>query len=346
MSEQTNLSSNLNFVDGEMIAVPGMIIPSYRQKLAKSKGFSKNALIYAIGGLGDVMCAEPAIRWAMKNYKDWEFSIATRHTELFRHLPVKEMFDLGKAPYPMSHWEKTHNCFCTLYPTRSFSTEFIVPMWTNVIDYHAIAMWRSQIPINQKQIILRPTEEETKKVFELRNRVVFHPGATWPSRTIPAWWWNELIQELNKYDIEPIIIGSTDNKRGTVEINPTGTLDMRNKLSIMESVALLQRSKHLVTNDSAPVHMAASGDKCFIHVFATVKQFDYLAHWRRNYYLTVEQGHKMRDIAKGGLYETLPLAPDYGAEEINFAECTDEQMKSWLPNPKDVSDFIRFYEGP
>lgn len=90
--------ANLN----EEIGMPGSLIPSYRQRYAKEKGIQNKGLIYAIGGLGDVICAEPAIRWALKNYKGWTWAIATRHPELFRHLEFAEVFDLSKDPLPMA----------------------------------------------------------------------------------------------------------------------------------------------------------------------------------------------------------------------------------------------------
>ena len=110
--------------------------------------------------------------------------------------------------------------------------------------------------------------------------VVVHAGKHWPSKTFPKDWWDAVLAELKSRGFIPILIGAdADDNRSTVDVDPTGCLDLRNKTSLTESIWLTQQTKVLLTNDSSPLHMAVTGD-AWIGFVATCKHPDYIKHWR------------------------------------------------------------------
>ncbi len=98
------------------------------------------------------------------------------------------------------------------------------------------------------------------------------------------------------------------------------------KLSIMESVALLQTANVLLTNDSAPLHMAASGD-AWIGFVATCKHPDMITHWRNG-----QWSWRMKNHGKGGIWDVLDHCPNK-AETLEAENVGAELLTSWLPDP-------------
>lgn len=335
-----NLSGKKLSPSGKMSIMP-MNIPSFKNLYCAQNGILKNVLIYVVGGLGDAICAEPAIRFATETFSDFEFTIATRTPEIYRHLRVKEFIDFKLCDFPMDRFEANYNCVRTLWSPDSIHSEFIPHFWMNVIDYHSISMWKCQLDRYRKNIVLTPTDLEISKAMSvcehLDKRVVLHPGKTWPSRTIPAWWWDELIYELSRSGVTPIVIGDKPSEGlSTVAITSDEIIDMRGRLSIMETVALCQMVDTVVTNDSSPIHMAASGEAKILF-FATIKHPDFITHWRgpKN-----EFGWRMYDIAENGLWQDFDVRPDSG--DFFFDRCTDERMKKMLPDPREVLENYGF----
>jgi hypothetical protein len=117
-----------------------------------------------------------------------------------------------------------------------------------------------------------------------------------------------------------------------VDVNPEGCLDLRNKLSINDSIWLLQRAAVLLTNDSSPLHMAASG-KAFIGYIATCKHPDLITHWRQGKWQWRET-----NFGKGGIWDTVNFCPNKG-EKVE-AEFVDQKLlESWLPDPYAMADW-------
>src|SRR4051812_36281382 len=78
------------------MVVPAMLIPQFRSAIAIQEGVEKKILLKTWGGLGDQICAEPTLRWALSHFKDCEVSLASEHPYLFQHLQFKEVFNLKR----------------------------------------------------------------------------------------------------------------------------------------------------------------------------------------------------------------------------------------------------------
>lgn len=319
--------------NGEM-RVPGMEIPGFRFLLAQERGVDNQILINTTGGLGDIICAEPAIRYAVTSFKHASVSIATAFPDLFRHLASDdvEIFDTHKAPAKTERYL----VFDTLYTSQNLQWEFIAHMFTHVVDHASISMFRCQLPIAERSIRLVPNEDEVEYADSVEGDIVIHAGRTWPSRTIPGWFWNKVIDRIVERGLTPILIGKNGPKgkdeRGYVSVKTRGCVDMRNEMTIMETVALLQKKSVLLTNDSSPIHMAASGD-AWIGMLSTAKHPEYITHWRNGQF-----GWRVQNHALGGLYQGINMCPN-SQNEIRLDLVDPRLLESWLPDPVKFADW-------
>lgn len=318
------------------IVVPAMEVPSYRAHRARTAGVDSHILIHTQGGLGDYICAEPSMRWAIDRFQGKaDFSLATECPDLFRHLPWTRVYDLSRE---QPEWDK-YLTVKTLWDPGHIHGEFIGQLVTHCVDYSSIAMWRAQLPISYRQPYLAPTAFDIAHVAsdnEEIEGVVIHPGLSWPSKTLPADWWNEVIKTLlYDHDVRVILVGfdipsdTAAYRRGTVDVDTTGCADLRNKLTRMQTVALLQRARVVLTNDSAPLHMAATG-RAHIGFLSTAKHPDLVTHWRND-----EWGWRMKSFTKSCVADELNLS----VNNFNVIDFSQGDVRKYLPEPGEVADW-------
>jgi heptosyltransferase-2 len=109
--------------------------------------------------------------------------------------------------------------------------------------------------------------------------VALAPGARWPTKAWPEPRWTELAGMLGAKGFFPVLVGGANEKalaegilsraacRGAVVAGRTG---------LVETAALLQLCRALVTNDSAPLHMATAVGTPVVAIFGpTVRGFGF-----------------------------------------------------------------------
>lgn len=321
-----------------LLAVPAIELPNARTEIASQAGVLSKLIFVTWGGLGDQICAEPTIRFALRRWPELEISLAGEQPDLFRHLKFADVFDLRREQ-PI--WPRYLQMRTIYDQTKSLHQEFVAHMLTNCVDYVSIATLRCQLPTRDREIKLVPPDDAVEAVcdsVDLSEKLVaIHAGKHWQSKTFPKDWWDAVLARLVQQGAKPVLIGAdTDDNRSTVDVCTDGCLDLRNKLSIMESVALLQRVKVLLTNDSAPLHMAASGD-AWIGFVATCKAPDLITHWRHG-----EWSWRMKDFSRnGGMWELLNWCPNKDGKlgEVSAEFVPEDTLRSWLPDPVDFADW-------
>lgn len=311
---------------------PSMTIPSFRMLRACQKGLEKNILIRTQGGLGDVICAEPAIRWGVEKFEGIEVTIETHFPELFAHLPVKAVVDAKGSELDAYQY----HTFDSLYQADVINSEFVVALYTHVVDYAALCLWRSQLPVRNRNIVLRPgvaAEEVAVLTINPETDVLIHAGRTWQSRTVPPHFWNKVIAHIAASGKRPVLIGRESyGLTGNIKLDTTSALDLRDNFSLAETIAQLQRCRVLLTNDSSPIHMAASGE-AWVGTISTVKHPDFIHHWRHG-----EFAWRMKDFAKGGLYERIYFKP-HENKNVTVDTCDPEDLLTWLPDPIEFAEW-------
>lgn len=316
------------------MVIPAMLLPIFKTQIAIDAGVEKRLLFKTWGGIGDQICAEPTLRYALKMFKGCEFYLASEAPELFRHLEFKKVFDLREE---IPNY-KRFLCFETITPPDNTNMvwQFFSHMLVNCVDFPSMCALRQQLPIADKEIQLHPDAPALfykMDVREVTNGVVIHPGKHWPSKTFPKAFWDRVIAGLKVRGIKPILIGAdTDDNRGTVDVDANGCIDLRNKLSIMDSVWVCQKAKVLLTNDSAPLHMAASG-QAWTGYIATCKHPDMITHWRNG-----EWQWREKNFGKGGVWDLVDYCPNK-AQEITAEFVPQDILESWLPSPIEMAQW-------
>jgi len=312
------------------VALPVTHLPIFRTQIAIDAGVERKLLFKTWGGIGDQICAEPTLRYALKMFKDCEISIASEIPELFSHLKFKRVYDLREEVPMYSRFF----CFETITPPDESNLvwQFFSHMLTNCVDFPSLCALRLQLPVSDREIQMFPPEPR-KELNLKKGGVLIHAGKHWQSKTFPKSFWDRVIAGLQIRGITPILIGAdADDNRGTVDVNADGCLDLRNKLTISESIWLCKNAKVLLTNDSAPLHMAACGD-AWIGYIATCKQPDMITHWRHG-----EWQWREKNFGLGGVWDLIDFCPN--KKQSVEAEFVDPKiLESWLPNPVDMAQW-------
>jgi len=313
----------------DKVQIPAMMIPGFRTILAVQNGVERNLLFRTWGGLGDQICAEPTLGYALNAFKDCNVSLASEQPQLFQHLKFHEVIDLNKSLPKYSNYLM----FDTITPPDNTNLvwQFFSHMLTNCVDFPSMCALRFQLPVKDKEVKLADIGYNPD--FSLDRAVIIHAGKHWQSKTFPKEFWDEVINTVIKNDAIPVLIGAnTDDNRGTVDVNTKNCIDMRNKLSIMQTVSLLKKSKVLLTNDSSPLHMAVDSD-AWIGFIATCKHPDYIGHWRRGEWMW-----RMENHGKGGVWDIISYCPNV-ENEVSAEFVPERHLLSWLPEPKEFAEW-------
>lgn len=321
---------------GPTVYLPAEQVPSFRIMQSFKNQTNRKFLFVTRGGLGDQVCAEPVMRWALKNIKGVEFYLETPYPEIFSHLDFLKVYSPGEVN------KESFLVFETIRDSSNLLWEFFSHSITHCVDFISLCMFRCQIPNKDKaiEISFNPKKIffDVKSFLNKSERFVFiHPGKHWPSKTFPKKWYSDFTKELVDRKLTPVFIGKkVDENVGYVDFDfsKEDCVDLRDKLNISELIYLLQSCKAVFTNDSSPLHIAASG-KAFIGFVATCKHPDYLIHWRDGVF-----GKDMKNFGRDGLWNYMDFSPAK-EHDVTIEEMSPEIMERILPDPAEVAEFYK-----
>lgn len=311
-------------------------VPRYRLIHARDYGNLRRIVLHLSGGIGDQICAEPTLRYAIKVRDQGgldKVSLATSMPELFSHLKFDQVFSGGES-YDLKEWYQFR-----VYPQDiGLQMEFISHGITNCVDALSLYAFRMQLPNKDKELLITPRNPRgaLEKLIMDNETIIIHPGKHWPSKTFPKWWWDKVINTIADAGIKPILIGAnTDGNRSTVDVDAERCHDLRNKTMLAELAWICQRATVVLTNDSSPLHFAASADpneikntgNAWIGYLATCKHADFITHWRKGQFAWREV-----NFSNGGVWDKFDFITNK-MEDTRIDSCTDEEMISWLPDP-------------
>jgi len=244
------------------------------------------------GGLGDQFCAEPAIRFMRENiYPDAEIVVATHYPRLFSHLdvPVVEhgnfIFE-DDTPYYMVD---------SLPGPDTITWSIVSHLLCHPVDYCSIALLRRTLPLEDKTPRLKVNSESITNLLDitglhsLNDLVLVHPGRGWESKTFPVEYWQDIIDGLAGEGIPTAVIGRNDATNGTVAVRcSSSVIDLCDLLDLDGLITLISCAKILVSNDSAPIHLAGAFDN-WIVLLPSCKHPDHVLPYRHGspYYKAV-----------------------------------------------------------
>jgi hypothetical protein len=227
------------------------------------------------GGLGDQICAEPAIRYMKtKLYPDDELIIATHWPRIFKHLTKLgvTVYEQGKANLR----DDTPYFIASSLPGPDTVNWMVVShILCHTVDYTSIALMKRTLPLLDKTIKFEVDLQDYSNLFDLvdnefiKDCIVIHPGMHWNTKTFPIKFWQEIIDKIATSH-KVVIVGKSElgdppdfvaGARGTVDVDcPYNAIDLREKLSLGMLGALFSTAKCLISNDSAPIHLAGAFD--------------------------------------------------------------------------------------
>jgi hypothetical protein len=267
-------------------------------RLAKgdySKFTTRHLYVAVTGGLGDQICAEPALRFMRKElYPEEDMVVATHFPRIFLHLEklgVKVIRHGQFQPQPDTpYWLGE-----SLPGPQSLNWAICSHLMCNSIDYTSMALLKRTMTNENREIHFEVTEEDREAIYELmgtediKDYIVVHPGAHWESKTFPKEYWQKIVDLLIERGEKLVIVGRDrlgdppDYKpgaRGTVNIDCRGQIDLRNKDGVGSLAALLEQAKALLSNDSAPIHLAGAFDN-WIYLLPSCKHPGHVLPYRK-----------------------------------------------------------------
>lgn len=300
--------------------------------------YKKNIAVMVEGGLGDQICAEPSVRHIRdKVYQGDNVIIITDYPDVFSHydLPVHKK----GAPVP------DNKGFLELHTLRSpehISWEYMSHPLCHSVDFSSLQSVRLMLPMKDKTQELAFTNldmADVKKKLgkDLSQYVLLHPGRGWDSKNFPADVWESWLDILLENKFKCVVIGKRISKeQGVVEFNwdKPGCINLIDQQTFGQLTALISQAKVLVSNDSAPIHIAGAFDN-WIGLVATCKAPDHVLPYRHS-----DLYYKAKALERFKLYETFNNQPSqvYGA---TIDVCTEEQMRECVPLPEEVLRFVK-----
>ena len=320
------------------------------EKDAPEFKYRRNIFIWALGGLGDCIAAEPTVRFMRETlHPDANIYLMTKKDFhfIFKHLRGITFLEEGQTLPVKLDAVCEFNTHSTIHDhNNEFATSFgnMCPHpLVNAVDWVSLACVNRQLNRNQKTIKMKYPDGALDNILKLCDKpeelILIHPGKGWETKTFPVAWWQEVIDTLDEKGYRVGLIGKdVSDEHGYVPVKcPTNGFDFRDKTSLEEMFALIDQAPVLVTNDSAPIFFAGACDN-YLVIIPTCKEGDHIAPFRKgsqdykcicmNQKLTRDDepvrtsdltGWQMKTLPKGHtIDEYIPKAGDVIKQAITF----------------------------
>jgi len=251
------------------------------------------------GGLGDVVCTEPLLRAMIDdhyaNQPDTRIIISTSYPRVFEHfeLSYNNVRVVDDEKVVREEWRDKFHSFVRLASHDHHSPVSVCIPYPEIHnqDFNSYSLTKSLLTPDRRTIRLSIKKKDYAELFDaakvvdwldgaVRNSVAIHPGTGWASKTFPVGWWNEVIEGLVDFGMKPVIFGKNVNQHhGVLNVNTKHCVDLRNNLSIGGMVALNASCPVLLSNDSAPIHIAGAFDNEIVMI-ATTKRAELVLPYR------------------------------------------------------------------
>ncbi|MDG0816870.1 glycosyltransferase family 9 protein [Bdellovibrio svalbardensis] len=286
------------------------------------------------GGLGDHIDAEPVLREIRCLYPEARLVVRSTWPELFENLPYEvETLDRWNGPDVNASLE-----FLTYPLQHEKESRPLNPAFSHTTDYCSINALGRILPPEKKQITLGYKKDDLEAVLklipttvDLSKAICIHPGLSWPNRTLNENTWFEFIAGLPQ-DRPVILIGqSNSNTSGVMTFKaPTHVIDLRQKLSLKQTLALLDKSFMLVTNDTGTLHLAGATD-IWIAAFFSARHSAFVWPYRNQ-----TQNYKTIELnSRPHCWPCTMNRPQTHGSESQLTQCTNWENKLCChPNSK------------
>lgn len=197
--------------------------------------------------------------------------------------------------------------FSGVKETFGFSSSSLKSVYKNLIEYkidhHEVQRNLDLIDFKYKNDnwkilpLLSINSEEKKKVdkfileHNLTDFICVAPGSVWNTKIYPEEYYKKIVNYFLDKSFQIVLIGSRNDEElcRTISGNASNTFIAAGKFSLTESVELLKRSKLLISNDSAPTHLAMCADIPTLTLYcSTVADFGFYPYNKTSEYLSFD----------------------------------------------------------
>lgn len=296
--------------------------------------YKRHILVDVQGGLGDQVNAQPAIRYMVeKIYPGEDIVVVTHFPVLFEDIDGIRVFEHGQFQPPP---QIPYRILPSLPGPETITWSIVSNLLCHTVDYCSISLLKRILPPEEKTIKLKVKKEcldNVKKICDcnLKNLTLVHAGKHWPSKTFPIEWWQEVVDSLLQKGEKVCLIGKNELSRGVLPvIAREGIVDVRDLLSLEELIALISEAKCLISNDSAPIHLAGAFDNEII-LIPTCKHPSHILPFRYSC-----QSYKTRAVYQKLTLDDIEQSPT----QIGWTLAHEAPVEwtNYLPTPREVCD--------
>lgn len=137
--------------------------------------------------------------------------------------------------------------------------------------------WKIRPQVNIPESIKQSVDEQAGRLG--KKIAAIAPGSVWETKKYPAEYYTEIIEKLSDVGFSIALIGGTEDKNlceRIAEKSGKKALSFAGKFNVISSVYFLSKVKFLISNDSAPTHMAmAAGIPAVTLYLSTVPSFGF-----------------------------------------------------------------------
>ncbi|MEX0676465.1 MAG: glycosyltransferase family 9 protein [Pirellulales bacterium] len=296
--------------------------------------FRRNIAIVVEGGLGSHVAAEPVVRHAREVLYPGDNLVAvSAWPEVFGHLNLR-VCERIEAIKGYRHYRLRH--------TRNdpFARSFLARHQIHPTTLASLVALGSELPLQERTPRLVVNQGAVDSVTgmvrpdDVGRLVLVHPGRGTPPKTFPADVWQSYANTLVDHGYRVAVIGKRiDDKKGVVEFDRSKCIDLVDRLSVLELIALVSQARVLVSNDSGPVQIAGAFDR-WIGLIATLRHPQFVLPWRNG-----SPFWRAASLTRGEMYADYFHRPS-GGSQPPLGVCGDERLRECLPEPPAILEFV------
>ncbi len=173
--------------------------------------------------------------------------------------------------------------------------------------------------VKNPKLFLNEEEDNFFKKINIEDKkyIVVAPGSKWATKRWTPEGFAAVVDFIFKIGYQAVLIGGAEDKdtaNKIIELSNRKPLDLVGKTSLRETFSIIKHSLLLVSNDSAPVHMAVSFDVPVIDIYGpTVKDFGFYPY--KNGIVVEIEGLKCRPCGLHG-HKECPIKTHECMEKI------------------------------
>ena len=231
-------------------------------------------IIECTGGIGDVVYAEPVIRWMIeqtyKDRPDVKFTVSTQRPRIFAHFDYPNV-KVSSEPFHIEDVRENPAFVIQAHPHTDNPVRAIPFQACHNFDLQMWSMLGDYMPNEAKtpKLLVTPslsTSMGESKVYALLQRygefvIGVHCGRGWESKTFPIPYWQAIVDRLADIGFKVVLFGKDCGLQGVLPIEcPMYGVDLRGKLDLGEMFSVLSFCPKLLTNESSPVCISGAFD--------------------------------------------------------------------------------------